>query len=300
MNVLVDANNLLHRSIGTSNNWLERNNYSRKIDKNGTDVSSLQKFISDLYHCTEEFHNTETQIFLVWDRKLDKTKTNWRKEVNPRYKSNRDGGNTQRKEVHELCVHVKRVTELFGFINVFPLESEGDDIIHYLKETLTGDSIIISADQDFYQCVSENCSVYNLQKRFTLTLENFEEHVPVPLKDYVLWKAIKGDPSDNLSGLYNYGEKRSKALIDNWETGIAKLNEDDLLMIEETKSLIQLGYKPLSKKEVEVIEAQNKPREKSTDDKLTKVLDAYGISLSVRQKWDKYFEMKELNNLFGS
>lgn len=298
-NIIVDGNNLLHRSISKTEKWLDyNNNKSRKINKEGLDVTSLQKFLFDLYYSTCDFHETESRIYVVWDRKIDKTATNWRKDINPLYKANRDSieDSPQKQQVHLLCKHIKHILDVMGIYSVYPLSSEGDDIMFYLKNNLKGKSVLVSADQDFYQCVSEDCVVYNPQKRLTIDLDNFKEVTTVSIENFVRFKSIKGDPSDNLKGLYRYGEVKAKKLVENWEEESVKLDEEQLQILKDTEKLIDLSWKPLSPKEVKVIEKQTeKVKEKANDWDLTKVFDKYSISHSARIEWDKYFDMKEFS-----
>ena len=293
-NLIIDGNNLLYRAIYKKNTWLKKNNEERSFNSNGIDTSSLQKFLLDLYNTTESFHTPYTQIYVVWDRKLDPTQINWRKKVNPEYKANRDEESEARKIVHSLCVHIKKVLDSMGIQSVFPLASEADDIISYLTKNLEGGSIIFSADQDFYQCVSETCSVYNPQKKILITPENFEECALVKIEHYLRYKAIKGDSSDNLKGLYRYGEKKAKNLVDNWETESKSLTEEQLKTVQDTVNLMDLNYKALSLKEKAVVQKQiNKLPERKNDTILTRVMDSYDVSLGARMSWDLFFKKKE-------
>ena len=150
-------------------------------------MSALQSFVMDLFYSTKEFHEVECDIYVVWDRKIDQSSVNWRKQMHPLYKSNRPDmdDSPQKKEVHVLCKHIKQILDVMGIYSVYPLSSEGDDIIYHLSETLEGNSVLVSVDQDFYQCVSENCVVYNPQKRLTIDLDNFKEVTTVDLENFV-------------------------------------------------------------------------------------------------------------------
>lgn len=296
-NIIIDANNILHRAVARTDSFMKKNGLSHKIVQ-GVDVSTIQSFFVDLFYSTTDFHEADSTIYIVWDRKIDPSATNWRNDVNPLYKGNRDSARESKDKVHKLCMHVKRVCDAMGLQTVFPLSSEGDDIINYLKNNLDGNSVIVSVDQDFYQCVDENTCIYNPQKRITLTEMNFEEYVPVALEHYVLWKSIKGDPSDNIKGLYRYGEKKAKKLVEDWDNLSAKLNEEQMESITEARTIIDLNHRPLTPKEVRAVEMQlgNKPT-KLTDAKLTKVFDTYGIKNDNRMQWDTYFNLKEFDFL---
>ena len=96
----------------------------------------------------------------------------------------------------------------------FPMEVvrhpdyECDDVLANLATIAhtQDECIVVSSDTDFYQLYDqhENVKVYNpVQKKV------IERH-PV---DYVAWKALKGDASDNIPGFPGIGDKRATALV---------------------------------------------------------------------------------------
>ena len=65
---------------------------------------------------------------------------------------------------------------------------------------------IISSDTDFIQSISDNIALYNPVKK---------SFVNRPEYDYIIWKALRGDASDNIEGFKGIGDKRAKALLEN-------------------------------------------------------------------------------------
>lgn len=72
------------------------------------------------------------------------------------------------------------------------------------------DVIVISSDTDFYQLLSAERSLelYNPVKK---------EFIDPPPYDYVSWKALRGDSTDNIPGIRGIGNKRAEALVTNPE-----------------------------------------------------------------------------------
>ena len=67
---------------------------------------------------------------------------------------------------------------------------------------------IVSSDTDFIQCVEDNVQLYNpVRKKF----------IESPDYDYVLWKSLKGDASDNIDGFAGIGDKKAQKLCTNPE-----------------------------------------------------------------------------------
>ena len=89
---------------------------------------------------------------------------------------------------------------------------ECDDVLAALA-TVThkdDDCIVVSSDSDFYQLLQthECLALYNpIRKKF----------VPVPQCDYVSWKALRGDSSDNIEGFRGIGDKRAALLLEDKE-----------------------------------------------------------------------------------
>lgn len=127
------------------------------------------------------------------------------KESDGEYKGNREsvtdeGFHRQKREIFELCSYLP-VT----FIR-HP-DYECDDVIGTLttKYSKSGDSVVIcSSDSDFIQLlVNENVELWNPVKKKFID----EWHV-----DYLTWKGLKGDPTDNIPGIKGVGAKTATKL----------------------------------------------------------------------------------------
>ena len=78
----------------------------------------------------------------------------------------------------------------------------------------------MSTDTDFIQLYnqSDNVKLYNPVKK---------KIVEPPEYDYVTWKSLKGDGSDNIEGFKGIGNKRATSLATNPEQLAAFLNKDN-------------------------------------------------------------------------
>ena len=76
---------------------------------------------------------------------------------------------------------------------------------------------IVSSDTDFIQCINDSISLYNPVKK---------KYIDKPEYDYVLWKSLKGDASDNIVGFKGIGDKRAKKLCEN-KNELEKFLEQD-------------------------------------------------------------------------
>ena len=155
-----------------------------------------------------------------------------RLELNPDYKGQRvyhdnDGFNRQRKEILSI------LERNFPFILTRHNDYECDDIINYLANSKHKEDkvTIISSDTDFIQSINKNTSLYNPVRKKFIESTNF---------DYVSWKALVGDKSDNIAGFKGIGDKRAQKLLSNNEELKSFLSkENNLNLFENNKFMIR-------------------------------------------------------------
>ena len=187
MNILLlDAYNLIYRA--------------RYSGMNKGDYSTVFNFFRGLRPLVEKFKPDIAYFVLEGMPKK-------RLSLDPNYKGqrtydNKDGFREQRKQIINI------MKEFFPIQTIKHDDYECDDVIGYLATTLKKDNnvTIISSDTDFIQCIDDNVQLYNpVRKKF---LEK-------PEYDYILWKSLKGDASDNIIGFAGIGDKKAQKLCSN-------------------------------------------------------------------------------------
>ena len=127
--------------------------------------------------------------------------------LHPEYKATRvtgpnDGFIRQKQEIIEL------VSECFPLSVVRHPNFECDDIIAHLvgKHGSASECVVVSTDTDFLQLANTHL--------------NFVQYDPIRKKykdlpdfNYVKWKALRGDSSDNIPGFKGIGNKRALKLL---------------------------------------------------------------------------------------
>jgi len=140
----------------------------------------------------------------------------------PTYKANRPDMPDELRSQFPL---VRRVLETYGVTAVEIEGEEADDCIATIADRASKDSfqsVIVSGDMDLLQLVDEHCTVL-APKRGVSDLVRYDEAAvferyglrPEQLADY---RGLKGDPSDNLSGVPGIGEKTAAKLIAEYGT----------------------------------------------------------------------------------
>lgn len=89
---------------------------------------------------------------------------------------------------------------------------EADHFVVYAKDELSpyyDHTYIITNDKDLAVCVDENTTwVSTRSKQPNISLDTYVEALGCPYNAIRLKKALVGDPSDNIKGIYRFGEKK--------------------------------------------------------------------------------------------
>ncbi len=147
---------------------------------------------------------------------LDKGKP-FRTEWYPQYKA------TRQKPPEDLKVQAQHFEEFLGKMQLTWVAHPGleaDDIITTLSKSYQGLNwkvLVLSADRDLLQLISPHISLVVPEKGFTRTKiyteELFEQEYGFSPSLFADFKALKGDPSDNIPGVPGIGEKTAAQLI---------------------------------------------------------------------------------------
>lgn len=212
MNLIIDGSNLLHRSY-----WVAE----KSPDFNENNSSSVgYYFLKSLKTLVQKF-NPET-VWVAWDKRLTANSTNFRKKLlNGAYKSQRDGDRSARVVAHYDYIH--STLSSLGIKQLYPNVLEADDVISWLSQRLDTRSVVVSVDKDLLQLINTKVTVYNPIKKIVITNENFCDVVGVEKENYIKYKALLGDESDNISGIERYGIQRCKKLCVESVTSIKQI-----------------------------------------------------------------------------
>lgn len=173
---------------------------ARYSGMNKGEYSTIFNFFRSLRPLIEKFD--PDKAFLVLEGRPKK-----RLEILSEYKgqreyTNKDNFTEQRKDI------VKILVEYFPITLVKHEDYECDDIAAHLAKIHNDNNTevtIVTTDTDFIQIISDTIKVYNPVKK---------DYVKGVEYDYVMWKALKGDNSDNIQGFSGIGDKRSRTLIE--------------------------------------------------------------------------------------
>lgn len=120
---------------------------------------------------------------------------------------------------------------------------EADDLIAekvQLHSALGDEVVIMSEDKDMLQMLGweGNIRIHNLKKE--ITIESFEARWGIHPNQYVDWKCLAGDASDNIRGLQGWGEKKATDIL-------RKYGSIDNFPIEQKVSYLPSNVQTISK-----------------------------------------------------
>ena len=124
---------------------------------------------------------------------------------------------TEKEKKDNFKMQIQRLDE---YLDVFPFKVfklpfvEADDIIaEYVNKAPSDDHVIYSMDADYHQLIGSNTVCYNGVSRQLWSHDSFvKKHGFLP-HNYIFIKCILGDKSDNIPGMYGYGEKTAIKLF---------------------------------------------------------------------------------------
>ena len=238
------------------------------------------------------------QLIAVWDSRLQRGQPNFRRVAQETdYKGTRDHEGLE--EAHALDEQIQQSIQALGGINMFPNRMEADDVIAWLTHNIQDQQItIVTVDQDMYQLINENVNVYSPIKKITVNSSNFEQTTGVPHHQFLQYKALVGDKSDNIPGVPRVGKKTALKILNE---GIdTKLSAENKEIFERNLKLMDLSYGyTVHEHEVEKYQEQfqNISLNKPDRQKLKNILlhNAVYDIVNNMDTWFKPFENQENN-----
>lgn len=203
--VLIDGSNLCHRVFWANMGLSYKDN----------PVGAIYGFFKSLIALKIKYPCAN--FIITWDRKSVRRKIIAAEAIEKGlitrdYKENRKERYEEQKDKFEsLYEQMDRIIEGLALVNCLSLKvdhEEADDIIYTYCKTIEGKKVIVSSDNDFYQCLEdENVIIFDAMKKQTWNKEVFELEFGFRPELWVDAGAIIGDKSDEIQGLNGWGKK---------------------------------------------------------------------------------------------
>ena len=206
------------------------------LDDNGNHIGGMSGFLKSVGAVVRDFK--PSRVVIVFDGKGGSQR---RRKIYPDYKSNRKPPTrlnrqydmtTEQQETENMKWQLVTLIEMLEClpVTIFTLDNiEADDVIAYASELITaqgGESIIYSTDKDFLQMVTETTKVYNPVKKKTFDVNTVVETYGVHPDNFVYYRALLGDKSDNIDGIRGAGEKTVLKLLPELVDNVSTIDYD--------------------------------------------------------------------------
>jgi DNA polymerase-1 len=215
------------------------------MDENGNNIGGTTGFLRSVGSVARKYN--PTRVILVWDGKGGSQR---RRKLYPEYKANRKvatrlnrpqdfktDGDEGENMMEQLAILMKLLEHLpFTSIQIDGVEA--DDIIGYLArhtQKLGGESIIYSTDKDYLQLVSDKILVFNGQQKKEYNTEAILEKYNVHPTNFLFFRALIGDTSDNINGVPGVKEKTALKHVPELSSGDIEVTYQ--LLVDKFKDL---------------------------------------------------------------
>jgi len=189
------------------------------INPDGHHIGGLTGFLKSIGYAIRMVD--PTKVVVVFDGVGG---SNARRNLFPDYKANRNANRItnysifQSKDEEQESIN-NQMERLIQYLKCLPISVisvdglEADDIIGYLTNKFqahdeTQRVTIMSADKDFLQLVSDKVHVYSPTKKKIYTPKDVFEEFNVTSTNFLNYKILMGDSSDNIPGVNGLGPKK--------------------------------------------------------------------------------------------
>jgi len=217
-----------------------------RINSKGLNTSAIFGFVNTL----EEVLTKEKPSHI--GVAFDPAGPNFRHEMYPQYKANRDA---TPEDIKAAVPYIKQILEAYRIPVIQVSGYEADDVIGTLAKTFGNEDSVVymmTPDKDYAQLVDENILMYKPSRSGNAAEvigikevnEKFGIDDPAKVIDIL---ALWGDTSDNVPGVPGVGEKTAAKLIekfgsiDNIYSNISKLVGKQKEAIEQNKEQLYLS-----------------------------------------------------------
>lgn len=212
--LILDGNNLGWRACGMAPLSYE----GQRTEVISIGLSMVRNYISQF---------DPDRCMVAWDGGRDAE----RLKLYPDYKRHhkKEWTEVEKKERDLFFIQMNKLIEVLSKLGIEQYQlvkpkREADDVIYNLivwsAEELNSKNLytVVSSDQDFFQLFSGDwaeVTVYSPIKKKLINKEIAEEMLTIKMSDFLNYRALVGDPSDNLPGVKDIGPRWARWLVEN-------------------------------------------------------------------------------------
>ena len=189
------------------------------VNDDGVHIGGISGFLQSIGYAIRNIK--PTRVIIAFDGKGGSQR---RRKLYPEYKANRRVNKRMTRVKTLYSIEDERMAmrhqlgRLLDYLSVLPVSVlsveniEADDSIAYIsKQILTENQIfIMSTDSDFLQLIDNRIKVWSPTKKKFYFADTIKEEFGLISENYLLYKILTGDSSDNIPGIRGLGLKTLK------------------------------------------------------------------------------------------
>lgn len=148
----------------------------------------------------------------------------YRKDIDENYKANREEKRKKQSEedaekfkLHfEELNNVELLLKSKGYAVIKVKNVEADDVAAYIVDNYSNKfelTTLISSDRDWSLMLSDSVQQFSYVNRKEYTINNWNEHHPFSHDQFLDYKVLTGDKSDNIEGVPGIATKRAESIL---------------------------------------------------------------------------------------
>ena len=218
------------------------------VNDDGSHIGGLIGFLKSLRYSIAKIK--PTRCIIVFDGKNGSNKRRkifseykGHRRIKQRFNRNVDWSTSPVDEEQSMRMQMSRLVK---YLEQLPLtlisadNAEADDIIAYVCTNLLKDSnkVIMSTDKDFIQLVDELTHVWSPTKKILYDINKIFDEYGIYPKNFLTFKILNGDKSDNIAGIRGAGLKTIIKYI-------PKISENKKINIKDIMSFVEKSDKKI-------------------------------------------------------
>lgn len=187
------------------------------LNDDGEHIGGITGFLKSIGYLIRQFN--ATRCIIVFDGEGGSLR---RRRIYSEYKNNRKPSNYNRLDDfgsdEDLEQSMRRQIRRIGdYLSIMPVDViqidkvEADDVIATLAvdyfQNKSNEIIINSTDKDFIQLINSKIKVWSPTKKLLYDEDNLKKVFKVSKGNYLLYRVLTGDKSDNIDGVKGLGLK---------------------------------------------------------------------------------------------
>lgn len=253
------------------------------LSHNNKDTNVIYGFLNELLYLGHRFKSND--FVFCWD-----SKNNYRLRLYPEYKQKRKEDpkkqEAKAKAFPQFDALRKIILPEMGFKNNYLQGGvESDDLIAKICTDYIQPILLVSGDEDMYQCLYPHVTIYQPSKNRVYTTDDFTEEFNIPFWKWIWVKGYAGCKSDEVKGIEGIGEVKAIQYINQQLKGKSKAYQS--IVSKEGKRIYKRNLKLVSlpHPKTKSIELQNNRFSKKG---FIKVCDEYGLESFKTKDWKQW------------